>query len=220
MAYGSRRYGNARYSFSAIRTFFETFTETVVLNSSTSRQVDFKRVYLDESFLQAESSISNSLNRVVSEEVFFERVSSKNIVTSAEDDFYLDDAVVKNVSVFRDDKVFLSDLSSKEIARIVPEEFYLNELGTVGYILEYSEEFYLEDADLSRGDNIVKVFIRDFDEDLYINDGEYFLSSLRGVQIPEILVEQLERYNMDIEPGEIYNMDIDPEELGIDIDAE
>jgi hypothetical protein len=243
MAYGSRRYGNARYSFSASRTFFETFTETVVLNSSLLNQLnlqeglilsdtssktlrsvksedvflqssadrvaDLNRVLLEDAFLQSDSSVSSSLTRVYTEDVVLNDLSSKNIVTSAEEDFYMNENVSKTVSVFRDSDIVLNDVSSKEIVRTVPEELYLDDFSSVALAVEFSEDLYLKESDLDRGSNIVKIFVRDFDEKVYMNDGEYLLSLLRGVGIPEIFTEQLERYNMDLEP----------QELGIDIDV-
>lgn len=243
MSYGNRRYGNARYGQVASRTFFETFTETVVLNASLLNQLNLQegllvsdssnktvttaaaedfyvdsidsrtgvlnRVFVEDLFLRSEGFTSSSLSRVYTEDVVFDALASKNIISTVDEDIYLSDNSLKTVSTSRQQDFLLNDVSSKVLERRVAENFDLSDSSSVALVLEFLEQVHLSESDLSRGDNIIKIYLREFNEDVYFSDEDYLLSLIRGVGIPEIITEQIERYDLGI----------DVKEIGIDIDV-
>ena len=243
MSYGNRRYGNARYGRVASRTFFETFTETVVLNGSLLNQVNLQedivfsdssvktvsataaedvyldavgsrtgvlnRVFVEDLFLQADGFTSSSLSRVYTEGVVFDALASKNIISTVDENIYLADNSLKTVSTSRQQDFLLNDSSSKILERRVLESFDLDSSSSVALVLNFLEQVYMDESDLSRGDNIIKIYLREFDEDVYFSDENYLLSIIRGVGIPEIITEQIERYDLGL----------DVKEIGIDVDV-
>ena len=244
MPYGNRSYGVARYGRMPARTFFETFSEQVVLNGSLLNQVNLQEtliasddsvktvgalrsedVYLNDSasvftvlsrFYQEDvvfdsvDSSSALFSRSASEAVRFNDLSSKNIVTSVSEDIYLEENSVKNLTVFKSEDFYLDDGNAvKDVARTVGEDVFLdpNRFSTVGRTVK--EDVFLDEIDLDRGTNIIRIFVRNYSEDVVLNDEEYLLSLVRGVGVPELITDQLERYGLDL----------DAEELNIDTEV-